>query len=74
MSNHEARARRRGRERRQRTFPLVVGGALLLIALAGYMLLGPSFMSEREQVVIGTGNVKGSAAAPVEVEEWSDFQ
>ena len=72
MSNREARVRRRARARRRLAFPLAIGGALLLMAVAGFWLLNPS--GGGQQLALGTNNVKGPASAPVEVEEWSDFQ
>lgn len=74
MSNREARARRRARERRRLAFPLVVCGVIVLIATAGFTLLYPTFSRSGGALPLGTENVKGSATAPVEIELWSDFQ
>ncbi len=73
MSNREAHGRRRARGRRTPALPLAIGGALLLLAIAGLLLLRPGFPAG-EQLPLGTSNYKGSASAPVLVEEWSDFQ
>jgi hypothetical protein len=67
MGNREARARR------ALARPLVRGGVLLAIVVAGLLLLRPSLMAG-QQLGLGTSNVMGRASAPVEVEEWSDFQ
>ena len=73
MGNREAPARRRARERRTLALPLIRGGVLLAIVVAGLLLLRPSLMAG-QQLALGTNNVMGQASAPVEVEEWSDFQ
>ena len=73
MSTRQTRARRR-RQRRTLAPLLMIGGALLLMAIVGLVLLAPRLTSGEQQLALGTHNVKGPATAPVEVEEWSDFQ
>ena len=74
MSTRQTRPRRHGHQRRTLAPSLMIGGALLLLAIVGFLLMGPGLMSGEQQLALGTPNVKGLATAPVEVEEWSDFQ
>ena len=74
MGNRASRTRRRAPERQRRRLPLIVGGAVLLMAVAGLLLLRPTLTREGQQVALETRNERGVATAPVEVEEWSDFQ
>ena len=68
-----ARARQLRQNRRRLAHPLVIGGALFVIAITG-LLLATLLLGQGPQTAAETNNVKGLASAPVEVEEWSDFQ
>lgn len=73
MSKHQPRACRRRPVRRPLASPMAIGGALLLLAIAG-LLLASILMSRVQRLTLETHNVQGLATAPVEVDEWSDFQ
>lgn len=64
----------RRRARRSRRGIVLVGGivAALALAVGAALLLGQ--LGGGTALALGTNNVKGTAGAPVEVEDWSDFQ
>jgi len=74
MSIRQTCVRRRGHGRRTPASLLMIGGAVLLVVVAGFVLLGSTYTRGGEPAALETRNMKGSATAPVEVEEWSDFQ
>ena len=71
MSSRDAHTHRRARQRRARMHRLVIGGSLLLLVGAAIVLL---VIGASPSMSLVTQNVKGTTSAPVEVEEWSDFQ
>lgn len=75
MNSRQTRARRSAANgRRSRAPLLVIGGTLLILAIAGLMLPGWTPFRTEASLPLGTDHVMGRANAPVEVEEWSDFQ
>lgn len=67
----------RGRQRRRRSgigWAVAVVAALAVVAVAGLVWLGQMQPESTAASVPSKGNVKGDPAAPVEVEEWGDFQ
>ena len=71
-----SRLSRRARAQRRRP-PFVAIGVVASLAI---LVVGALFVSGRwaigssTSLPLGTSNTIGSAQAPVEVEEWSDFQ
>lgn len=74
MSTRKIRAHRRARQQRTLASRLLLGGGLLLIALAGALIVGPGILGGGDRVALASNNVLGSPSAPVEVVVWSDFQ
>lgn len=74
-------SKRRQPERKQQPrrnkigwWPIAVVVVLAIAAVGGLIWLGQG-TGERPQVTVATaGKVKGDPAAPIEIEEWADFQ
>lgn len=74
MSKKAGTLKSRPRRRSGRVvFPVVAALAAVAVLALGAMLLRGSAGSG-QALALGTNNVKGSPTAPVEVEDWSDFQ
>jgi hypothetical protein len=74
----EIMSTRRARTRARRTsggVPWWIGGAVAVVAIAvaGWLLF-PRGGGDAQPAVVTAAKVKGNPAAPIEVEEWSDFQ
>lgn len=63
---------RAARKRRLLRPLLLVAGLAALVLVGGYVLIGN--LPKGDSLASGSNNVKGLASAPVEIENWSDFQ
>lgn len=66
---------RRTHQRQRRRAATIAGFALAAVAVvAAVLLMLPGAVTRTDALPLETDNVRGLASAPVEIENWSDFQ